>query len=295
MTINNACNNTPNANLVQHAIPVVGSAGVLSSIGPLTNGQLAIGSTGANPVAATLTAGTGININNGSGSITISGAGVVNKIVRQVITSTGTYTPTSGMVYCDVELIGGGGGGGGVAAANQNCGSGGAAGGYTKKIFTAAQIGASQSVTIGTGGAGGVAGDNAGSTGGTSSFGAYLTATGGTGGDGGYAIGGSISIYGGFGGNGGVGSGGDVNTVGEYGHDAIWYYQSGVGQNGTGGDGGCVYFGGNGGEFGNLSGSIDATSYGGGGGGAVTSSPSISKAGGNGYAGICIITEYCSI
>jgi YadA head domain repeat (2 copies) len=38
-----------------------------------TNGQLLIGSTGANPVVANLTAGSNISISNGAGSITISG------------------------------------------------------------------------------------------------------------------------------------------------------------------------------------------------------------------------------
>lgn len=41
----------------------------------LTNGQLAIGSTGADPSAATLTAGTGISITNGAGSITLNAIG----------------------------------------------------------------------------------------------------------------------------------------------------------------------------------------------------------------------------
>jgi hypothetical protein len=40
-----------------------------------TNGQLLIGSTSANPVAATLTAGTGITVTNGAGSITIASSG----------------------------------------------------------------------------------------------------------------------------------------------------------------------------------------------------------------------------
>lgn len=44
-------------------------------IGQLTNGQLRIGSTGAAPVAATLTAGVGVTILNGAGSITISATG----------------------------------------------------------------------------------------------------------------------------------------------------------------------------------------------------------------------------
>lgn len=39
------------------------------------NGQLIIGSTGNNPAAATLTAGSGITITNSAGGITISGSG----------------------------------------------------------------------------------------------------------------------------------------------------------------------------------------------------------------------------
>lgn len=40
-----------------------------------TNGQLIIGSTGAFPVAATITAGTNITVTNGAGSITIAASG----------------------------------------------------------------------------------------------------------------------------------------------------------------------------------------------------------------------------
>ena len=47
----------------------------IGNLGPLTNGQLAIGSTGAAPVAATISAGTGISIANGAGSITINSSG----------------------------------------------------------------------------------------------------------------------------------------------------------------------------------------------------------------------------
>lgn len=41
----------------------------------LTNGQLAIGSTGADPSAASLTAGSGVSITNGAGSITVNAVG----------------------------------------------------------------------------------------------------------------------------------------------------------------------------------------------------------------------------
>ena len=44
----------------------------VTMLGPGSNGQLPIGSTGADPVLATLTAGPGISITNGAGSIQIS-------------------------------------------------------------------------------------------------------------------------------------------------------------------------------------------------------------------------------
>jgi hypothetical protein len=45
----------------------------------MTNGQLVIGSTGVEPVVANLTAGDGISITNGAGSITISNTGTGSK------------------------------------------------------------------------------------------------------------------------------------------------------------------------------------------------------------------------
>lgn len=51
---------------------VTTNAGVPVWSATMTNGQLIIGSTGATPVAANLTAGTGISITNAAGSITIS-------------------------------------------------------------------------------------------------------------------------------------------------------------------------------------------------------------------------------
>ena len=60
--------------VTNHAILVGGASNAITSI-PLTNGQLAIGSTGVDPVAATLTAGTGITIANSAGTITLNSAG----------------------------------------------------------------------------------------------------------------------------------------------------------------------------------------------------------------------------
>jgi len=60
--------------LTQHAVLLGGASNAIDSLA-LTNGQLAIGNTGNDPSAATLTAGTGVTISNGSGSITISAVG----------------------------------------------------------------------------------------------------------------------------------------------------------------------------------------------------------------------------
>lgn len=48
------------------------NAGAFAGLGPLTNGQLVVGSTGVAPVAAALTAGASIAITNGAGSITVA-------------------------------------------------------------------------------------------------------------------------------------------------------------------------------------------------------------------------------
>jgi hypothetical protein len=54
---------------------VTTSAGVPIWVGPMTNGQLVIGSTGATPVVGNIAAGPGISVANGAGTITISGTG----------------------------------------------------------------------------------------------------------------------------------------------------------------------------------------------------------------------------
>ena len=58
----------------QHAALIGGSSNGITSLA-LTNGQLAIGNTGNDPSAATLSAGSGVSITNGAGSITINAVG----------------------------------------------------------------------------------------------------------------------------------------------------------------------------------------------------------------------------
>jgi len=60
--------------VTQHSVLIGAASNGITSL-PLTSGQLAIGNTGSDPTAATLTAGTGVTIANGAGSITINAAG----------------------------------------------------------------------------------------------------------------------------------------------------------------------------------------------------------------------------
>lgn len=88
-----------------HAIQLGNSSGSLTSLGVATNGQLPIGSSSANPVLATLTAGTGISITNGAGSITIAATGTTNLNYTNVNTS--PYTVLSTDEYLSVDCSGG--------------------------------------------------------------------------------------------------------------------------------------------------------------------------------------------
>ena len=75
-----------------------GTAGLLTSTAAPTNGQLLIGSTGAAPSRSTLTAGTGVSITNGAGSITIANTGVVS--FSAGTTGLTPNTATTGAVTC---------------------------------------------------------------------------------------------------------------------------------------------------------------------------------------------------
>lgn len=229
----------------------------------------------------------------------VSSSGAFSQIVTQVFTSDDTYTPTSGMKYCIIEVIGGGGGGGGSAAASGTtvtASAGGGAGGYARGSFSAATIGASQAVTIGAGGTAGSAGNNAGGAGGTSSVGVLITATGGGGGSGGAAATiGSNST----GGAGGTGTLGDFQTTGNGGDNGIGYNISGFGGFVIPGKGGSVFFGGSAKGValfpsgGTQVNGLDGTSYGAGGSGGYSyGATSSASAGGAGVSGIVIITEF---
>lgn len=215
-------------------------------------------------------------------------------IAIQTFTSSGTYTPTSGMKYCTIQVVGGGGGGGGSAAGGASSGSvggGGGGGGYGRKTVTSATIGSSQSVTIAAAAAGGV-GNNTGATGGTCSLGSIVTATGGVGGTSAAAGAGSAAN----GGAGGVGGSGDINSTGGGGAGGCSGFFTTT-QFSMGGSGGSSHFGGGASGIVTVAGAAAINGnagqvYGGGGGGAVTASSGAAANGGSGAKGVVIITEY---
>lgn len=185
---------------------------------------LGMGSTGN---IAPITIGTGLGI---TGTVLSNTKTDVVSVKQQIFTAGGTYTPSTGMIYCKVRMIGGGAGGG----SSSNIGGG--SGEYAEGLFTAATIGSSQTVTIGAGGVGGTTV----AAGGTTSLGAILT-----------AVGGAIAT--GFGGTGGTGTG--------------LHIQGGDGDANAGrGNGGSGYFGGAG-LCGGTTGQPGKVNSGGGGGG----------------------------
>lgn len=100
-----------------------------------------------------------------------------------VFTASGTFTPDAKMVECDVTGWGGGGAGGGAILTGVGVlsgGTGGNGGAKAEVKLTAAQIGASQAVTIGAGGTG--VNGAAGNAGGNTTLGTLLSAKGGEGG-----------------------------------------------------------------------------------------------------------------
>lgn len=204
----------------------------------------------------------------------VDSTGTVGRLINtQTITSSGTYTPTTGTKRIKVTLTGGGGGGGNAQATSLSqtaFGAGGGAGATTIAVFNVSDI-VNFTVTIGAGGTAQISG-------GSSTFNG-LTAGNGGGGSG------NATPANAAGGAGGTASGGQTNIGGGFGSDGQQgnYYSFG--------NGGASYWGG-GGRAGS-GGGTKATAYGSGGGGAYDTALSGStKAGGAGMSGVCVIEEY---
>lgn len=215
------------------------------------------------------------NLSEGVPATIRQNIGAFGKINDIWITSSGTYTPSTKLLFAEVEQVGGGAGGNGNGA--------GGAGEYAFAIFTASAIGASVSCTLGIGG-------NANQNGGTTSFGSLMTAAGGN-------ICTNVVIntnggnaQGGLGGTGGTGGDfrrpGCAGQTGQFGRYNFVSYNGGNGGDSPFGSGGQGSAGPN--DFGHYNASA-ANGYGAGGGGDFGSG----GPGAPGSPGLIHIIEYC--
>ncbi len=318
--------NTDSARTV--TIPTASTTGAAANKGKVylikdQSGAAGINNITIQPTTGTIDGATSISINSNFGEAKVYSSGVdwfrvlvsaggtaFNSISIQEFNASGTYTPTTGMRFCIVELIGGGGGGGGASTGSGgqvSAGAGGGSGGYVKALLTATQISISQAITIGTGGSAGNSSGTGGGAGGITSLGALLSATGGGFGAGNQGGGfQAASTTGGIGGTPTVSTGIDMGSAtGGPGVNGKGSISAGNGA-ASGGYGGTLRFGGAGNSgtavrvlFANGSSSTGvsgAANTGSGAGGAISvGDGATARAGGTGGAGIVLITEFINI
>jgi hypothetical protein len=282
-----------------NAVPVA-NGGTAVTATP-ANGQLLIGN-GTNYTLATLTAGTGINIGNTAGAITITNSQPNAVVDVQTFNSTATWTkPTGGQTMARIQLWGAGGGAGKLYTGDAQPGGGGA---YTELIVPLSYLASSTTVTVGAGGAAATANSTNGGNGGTSNislttslnnkstwygYGGGGGSNSGAGGAGGGSLSAAVLNIPGNGaspmdkgdlqGGAGVYTGGGAGAPNGLGSGSVW--GGGGGSGGTFSVGGTSIYGGSGGSNASLNGVAP-----GGGGGA----PSAAGTGGNGAAGRVVIT-----
>jgi hypothetical protein len=236
-----------------------------------------------------ITVGAGLALNAGALAATTG-------IDRQVFNASATWTKPAGFPSTALVLLeawGGGGSGrrdsGGITNA-----SGGGGGGYAYRWLTLADLGPTETITIGAGGAARSGSNQSGAAGGNTTIGSLIDAFGGGGG-------GLAAAFGGGGGMAGAGTTGAVGSVHStvYGGGSGGYDNSGTpvaaapsGWGGGGGGGGASgaaggisRFGGAGGAAGATATGVAGTQPGGGGGGATGTS-------GAGADGRAIITVF---
>lgn len=198
-------------------------------------------------------------------------------VKHQVFSSSTTYTPSTGMVEALVTVQAPGGAGASIGASAGGAGSGGGQGAKSVKLVSAATVGSSQTITIGS----------------TTSFGAIMSCTQGSAGT--FAA--STAINRTAGGAGGTATGGDQNFSGANGGDAYADGSSGFANTaGMGGGGVGAPLA----TYGTGSGNIAIAGYPGtrdgqGGSGAASGTTvGAAVSGGAGAPGWIEVIEYCT-
>lgn len=234
-----------------------------------------------------------ITFQDASGTVAFVSDIPSNSVNIQTFDVSGTYTPTAGMTHCIIECIGGGGAGGGTNTAATSTGAaagGGGSGGYSRGLFTAADIGSSKSVVVGSAGLG-VSGSNGGD-GGQSGVLPLIFAEGGFGAPAAATVSASINFTGGLGAT--IPAGSFIKFPGNDGGAGFFFSGAGV----SSGNGGSSAF--SGGARGlyftvsiNNAGFPAFQNSGAGGSGAVVYDiTGTALPGGNGGSGRVIITEF---
>ena len=215
------------------------------------------------------------------------------QVITRLITVTGLYVPSPGLVSALAECYGGGAGGGFCVQSPGTIGGGGGggSGGYSRTSLPAPMVAGGVNVIVGTGGSGL---ENPvtliGGPGTPTSFGSFCLANGGLGGAGntsgntwGEPGEGAPVGFGDFAVPGNPGTPGTSQTL-EVGVDVV------------GGAGGAIIGGGGIAIFApaNLGGPGRAgQGYAAGGGGAAVNQATLGYIGGDGAPGVCIVTEFC--
>ena len=93
------------ANPNQFELPVAQGSSNFAFVGPLSDGELLIGSSGANPVPANIIGGLNITVSNAPGSITVSAPGVASFVWNEITGTSSGIDVNNGYITNNAGLV----------------------------------------------------------------------------------------------------------------------------------------------------------------------------------------------